>query len=162
MELARIAGFLHDIGNVVNRTDHAQSGAVMSFRILDRLEMPVDEICSIISAIGNHDETTAQPIDAISAALILADKTDVRRNRVRNPIKETFDIHDRVNYAAVASSLQVNVEKKVILLEIELDEEICSILDYFEIFLQRMLMCKRAAEILGLKFKMKANGNKIC
>lgn len=105
---------------------------------------------------------TGTAVDAVSAALILADKTDVRRNRVRNPIKETFDIHDRVNYAAVASSLQVNVEKKVILLEIELDEEICSILDYFEIFLQRMLMCKRAAEILGLKFKMKANGNKIC
>lgn len=109
-----------------------------------------------------NDEQTGTAVDAVSAALILADKTDVRRNRVRNPIKENFDMHDRVNYAAVASSLQVNVEKKVILLEIELDEEICSILDYFEIFLQRMLMCKRAAEILGLKFKMKANGNKIC
>lgn len=119
-------------------------------------------IAAIVSAIGQHDEKTGTAVDAVSAALILADKTDVRRNRVRNPIKETFDIHDRVNYAAVASSLQVNVEKKVILLEIELDEEICSILDYFEIFLQRMLMCKRAAEILGLKFKMKANGNKIC
>ena len=101
-------------------------------------------------------------VDAVSAALILADKTDVRRNRVRNTIKESFDKHDRVNYAAVASSLHVNEEKQVILLEIELDEGICSILDYFEIFLQRMLMCKRAAEMLGMKFKMKANGNKIC
>ena len=140
VELAQIAGYMHDMGNCVNHED----------------------IAAIVSAIGQHDEKTGTAVDAVSAALILADKTDVRRNRVRNPIKETFDIHDRVNYAAVASSLQVNVEKKVILLEIELDEEICSILDYFEIFLQRMLMCERAAEILGLKFKMKANGNKIC
>ena len=146
VELAQIAGYMHDMGNCVNRVDHAHSSALMAF----------------VSAIGQHDEQTGTAVDAVSAALILADKTDVRRNRVRNPIKENFDMHDRVNYAAVASSLQVNVEKKVILLEIELDEEICSILDYFEIFLQRMLMCKRAAEILGLKFKMKANGNKIC
>lgn len=137
-------------------------GALMAFQLLREWKVPDEDIAAIVSAIGQHDEKTGTAVDAVSAALILADKTDVRRNRVRNPIKETFDIHDRVNYAAVASSLQVNVEKKVILLEIELDEEICSILDYFEIFLQRMLMCKRAAEILGLKFKMKANGNKIC
>lgn len=153
---------MHDMGNCVNRVDHAHSSALMAFQLLREWKVPDEDIAAIVSAIGQHDEKTGTAVDAVSAALILADKTDVRRNRVRNPIKETFDIHDRVNYAAVASSLQVNVEKKVILLEIELDEEICSILDYFEIFLQRMLMCKRAAEILGLKFKMKANGNKIC
>ena len=154
--------YMHDMGNCVNRVDHAHSSALMAFQLLREWKVPDEDIAAIVSAIGQHDEKTGTAVDAVSAALILADKTDVRRNRVRNPIKETFDIHDRVNYAAVASSLQVNVEKKVILLEIELDEEICSILDYFEIFLQRMLMCKRAAEILGLKFKMKANGNKIC
>lgn len=150
------------MGNCVNRVDHAHSSALMAFQLLQEWKFPDEDIAAIVSAIGQHDEQTGTAVDAVSAALILADKTDVRRNRVRNPIKENFDMHDRVNYAAVASSLQVNVEKKVILLEIELDEEICSILDYFEIFLQRMLMCKRAAEILGLKFKMKANGNKIC
>ena len=162
VELAQIAGYMHDMGNCVNRVDHAHSSALMAFQLLREWKVPDEDIAAIVSAIGQHDEKTGTAVDAVSAALILADKTDVRRNRVRNPIKETFDIHDRVNYAAVASSLQVNVEKKVILLEIELDEEICSILDYFEIFLQRMLMSKRAAEILGLKFKMKANGNKIC
>ncbi len=162
VELAQIAGYMHDMGNCVNRVDHAHSSSLMAFQLLREWKVPDEDIAAIVSAIGQHDEKTGTAVDAVSAALILADKTDVRRNRVRNPIKETFDIHDRVNYAAVASSLQVNIEKKVILLEIELDEEICSILDYFEIFLQRMLMCKRAAEILGLKFKMKANGNKIC
>ena len=162
IELAKIAGYMHDIGNSVNRHDHAHSGAILAYGILKERNMELEQILTVTAAIGHHDESTGGAVDQVSAALILADKTDVRRNRVRNPIKETFDIHDRVNYAAVASSLQVNVEKKVILLEIELDEEICSILDYFEIFLQRMLMCKRAAEILGLKFKMKANGNKIC
>ena len=162
VELAKIAGYMHDMGNCVNRVDHAHSSALMAFQLLREWKFPDEDIAAIVSAIGQHDEQTGTAVDAVSAALILADKTDVRRNRVRNPIKENFDMHDRVNYAAVASSLQVNVEKKVILLEIELDEEICSILDYFEIFLQRMLMCKRAAEILGLKFKMKANGNKIC
>lgn len=150
------------MGNCVNRVDHAHSSALMAFQLLREWKFPDEDIAAIVSAIGQHDEQTGTAVDAVSAALILADKTDVRRNRVRNPIKENFDMHVRVNYAAVASSLQVNVEKKVILLEIELDEEICSILDYFEIFLQRMLMCKRAAEILGLKIKMKANGNKIC
>ena len=162
VELAQIAGYMHDMGNCVNRVDHAHSSALMAFQLLREWKFPDEDIAAIVSAIGQHDEQTGTAVDAVSAALILADKTDVRRNHVRNPIKENFDMHDRVNYAAVASSLQVNVEKKVILLEIELDEEICSILDYFEIFLQRMLMCKRAAEILGLKFKMKANGNKIC
>ena len=162
IELAQIAGAMHDIGNAINRKNHGEYGALLANELLQKMGMSMEDRVIIVSAIGHHDESTGGAVDPVSAALILADKTDVRRNRVRNPIKETFDIHDRVNYAAVASSLQVNVEKKVILLEIELDEEICSILDYFEIFLQRMLMCKRAAEILGLKFKMKANGNKIC
>ena len=162
IELAKIAGYMHDMGNCVNRVDHAHSSVIMAFQILRDLKVPDEDIAVIVSAIGQHDEATGMAVDAVSAALILADKTDVRRNRVRNTIKESFDKHDRVNYAAVASSLHVNVEKQVILLEIELDEGICSILDYFEIFLQRMLMCKRAAEMLGMKFKMKANGNKIC
>ena len=161
VELARIAGFLHDIGNVVNRTDHAQSGAVMSFRILDRLEMPVDEICSIISAIGNHDETTAQPIDAISAALILADKSDVRRSRVRNTDLLTFDIHDRVNYAGEYADLHFNEDQTAIVLDLKIDTEISSVLEYFEIFMQRMLLCKRAALFFHLKFKMYMNGSNV-
>ena len=161
VELARIAGFLHDIGNVVNRTDHAQSGAVMSFRILDRLEMPVDEICSIISAIGNHDETTAQPIDAISAALILADKSDVRRSRVRNTDLLTFDIHDRVNYAVEYADLHFNEDQTAIVLDLKIDTEISSVLEYFEIFMQRMLLCKRAALFFHLKFKMYMNGSNV-
>ena len=145
VELAKIAGFLHDIGNVINRTDHAQSGAVMAFRLLDRLEMPVDEICSIISAIGNHDEGTAQPVDAISAALIIADKTDVRRSRVRNTDFMTFDIHD----------------KKALVLDLKIDTEISSVLEYFEIFMERMLLSKRAALFFDKKFKMYINGSNI-
>ncbi len=116
----------------------------------------------IISAIGQHDEGTGSAVDPVSAAVILADKTDVRRNRVRNPIRENFDKHDRVNYAAISSALSIHMDKKIIQLNIELDEEICSIMDYFEIFMQRMLMCKRASEMLGMKFKLMANGNKIC
>ena len=121
-----------------------------------------DEVACVVSAIGQHDEKTGTAVDPISAAVILADKSDVRRNRVRNRVKARFDKHDRVNYAAIAADLNVRMEKKVIQLEIELDEDICSILDYFEIFLQRMLMCKRAAEVLGLKFRMNANGHKMC
>mgnify|MGYP000566850547 FL=1 len=161
IELARIAGFLHDIGNVINRVDHAQSGAVMAFRLLDRLEMPVDEICSVISAIGNHDEATAQPIDAISAALILADKTDVRRSRVRNTDFLTFDIHDRVNYAVTESKLKIEKDRSVIALNLQVDEKICSMYDYFEIFLGRMMLCRKSAEILGTTFKLTVNGRKV-
>ena len=161
IELARIAGFLHDIGNVINRVDHAQSGAVMAFRLLDRLEMSVDEICSVISAIGNHDEATAQPIDAISAALILADKTDVRRSRVRNTDFLTFDIHDRVNYAVTESKLKIEKDRSVIALNLQVDEKICSMYDYFEIFLGRMMLCRKSAEILGTTFKLTVNGRKV-
>lgn len=161
VELARIAGFLHDIGNVVNRTDHAQSGAVMAFRLLDRLEMPVGEICSIISAIGNHDEGTAQPVDAISAALILADKSDVRRSRVRNTDFMTFDIHDRVNYAVEYADLHFSEDLKSIVLDLKIDTEISSVLEYFEIFMERMLLCKRAALFFDKKFRMYINGSSI-
>ncbi|MGN0591823.1 MAG: HD domain-containing protein [Ruminococcus sp.] len=161
VELAKIAGFLHDIGNVINRIDHAQSGAVMAFRLLDRLNMPVDEICSIISAIGNHDEETAQPVDAIAAALILADKSDVRRSRVRNTTLTAFDIHDRVNYAVERSKLSVSADKKSFVLELTIDTEISSVLEYFEIFMQRMLLCKRAAQFFDMSFKIYMNDSMV-
>ena len=160
-ELARIAGYLHDIGNVVNRVDHAQSGAVMAFRILDNLGADPEDIATIITAIGNHDESTAFPVNPVAAALILADKTDVRRNRVRGRDQTKFDIHDRVNFAAISSELHMDQEKRQITLDIQLDDGICSVLDYFEIFLERMLMCRRAAEMLGCSFKLKANGSKV-
>lgn len=161
-ELARIAGYLHDIGNCVNRADHPHSGAVMAFQILRGLGMEPQEVALVVSAIGQHDESSGTAVDPVSAAVILADKSDVRRNRVRNRVKASFDKHDRVNYAAVSSQLSVKTDKKTVQLDIELDEDICSILDYFEIFLGRMLMCKRAAEVLGLKFRMNANGHKVC
>ena len=150
------------MGNSINREDHAHTGALMAFRILREMGMDPADTAMVISAIGQHDEKTGAAVNPVSAALILADKTDVRRNRVRNQVKAAFDKHDRVNYAAVSSSLKIDREKQIIRLEIELDESICSIMDYFEIFLQRMLMCRRAAEILGVKFKMSANGSKIC
>ena len=161
VELGKIAAYLHDIGNVVNRIDHAQSGAVMAFRLLDNLNMPAEEICAIISAIGNHDESTAQPLNAISAALIIADKTDVRRSRVRNADMRTFDIHDRVNYAAVESKLFFSPDKTSLILELAIDNNISSVMEYFEIFLQRMLLCKRSAEFLGIKFRLKINGSEV-
>ena len=161
IELGKIAAYLHDIGNVINRVDHAQSGAVMAFRLLDNLNMPADEICAIISAIGNHDESTAQPINAISAALIIADKTDVRRSRVRNSDLMSFDIHDRVNYAVEKSELFFNEDKTAIVLELEIDSSISPVMEYFEIFLQRMLLCKRSAEFLGVKFCLRINGGDI-
>ena len=157
IELAKIAGIMHDIGNVINRIDHAQSGAVMAFRLLDNLSMPADEICSIISAIGNHDESTAQPIDAISAALIIADKTDVRRSRVRNTDFLTFDIHDRVNYAVVMSDIAIDKDAGQIKFLFQIDTGICTAMDYFEIFLDRMKMCKKAAEYLGFEFMLEIN-----
>lgn len=162
IELAKIAGYMHDIGNSINRSDHAHSGALMAFQILRDMGMDYKDIAVVVSAIGQHDESTGMAVDEVSAALILADKTDVRRNRVRNQNISTFDKHDRVNYAAISSELEIHADKKAIRLNIELDEEICSIMDYFEIFLQRMLMCKRASEILGMQFKLNANGNKIC
>ncbi len=161
VELARIAAMMHDIGNVINRIDHAQSGAVMAFRLLDNLSMPANEICSIISAIGNHDEGTGQPLDPISAALIIGDKTDVRRSRVRNSDLLTFDIHDRVNYAVEFSKVSFSEDKSAIILELQIDTKISSVVEYFEIFLARMLLCKKASKYLGVTFKMIVNGSSI-
>ncbi|MBQ8731303.1 MAG: HD domain-containing protein [Oscillospiraceae bacterium] len=160
-ELARIAGFMHDIGNVINRIDHAQSGAVMAFRILDRLGMPADELADVVSAIGNHDEGTAVPATPIAAALILADKADVRRSRVRNTDQMSFDIHDRVNYSVESSSLTISEDKNRVELRITIDTEICAVMSYFEIFLERMLLCRRAAEFLGRSFALWINDQRL-
>ncbi len=157
-QLAEIAGYMHDIGNVVNRANHALSGANMAFCLLDKINMPPDEICQVISAIGHHDEGTAVPLSPISAAIIIADKTDVRRSRVRNTDLITFDIHDRVNYAAVKSSLYFNEEKTVLTMDLTIDTEISSVMEYFQIFLDRMLLCKKSAMYLGIKFEVVING----
>ena len=162
IELSRIAGYMHDIGNSINRHDHAHSGAALAYQILKGMRMPLEDILVIVTAIGHHDESTGTAVDVVSAALILADKTDVRRNRVQNPNIASFDAHDRVNYAALCTSLEIKEEKKVIQIELELDDAMCTVMDYFEIFLQRMLMCKRAAEVLGCRFKLLANGSKLC
>lgn len=162
VELAQIAGYMHDIGNSINRHDHAQSGALLAYQILKKLDMPLEDVLTVMTAIGHHDEKTGSAVDPISAALILADKTDVRRNRVQNPVPANFDIHDRVNYAALSVDLEFDMEKKIIQMTLELDDTICSVMDYFEIFLDRMLMSKRAAEKLGYRFKLMANGNKLC
>ena len=156
-ELAAIAGWLHDIGNVVNRIDHAQSGAVMAFRILDKMGASPEETATIITAIGNHDEGTGQPVNAVAAALILADKSDVRRSRVRNQDPATFDIHDRVNYSVKKSQLKINEEHTLIKLKLSVDTKYGSVMDYFEIFMQRMILCRKAAEKLGLQFKLMIN-----
>lgn len=157
VELARIAGYLHDIGNLVNRVDHSQSGALMAFRILDNMGMDASEIATVVTAIGNHDEGTGVPVDKLSAALILADKSDVRRSRVRNSDPASFDIHDRVNYSVTTSDLFIDPEKKTVRLTLRIDTEIGSIMDYFEIFLGRMMLCRRAANKLGLDFKLSIN-----
>ena len=159
-ELVRIAGFLHDIGNVINRVDHAQSGAVMSFRILDKLGADAEDIATIITAIGNHDEATAFPVNPIAAALIIADKADVRRSRVRNEDISTFDIHDRVNYAVTLSKLSVR-KNGGISLELDVDTSICTLADYFEIFLERMVLCKKAAKKLGEELQLIINGQRM-
>ena len=156
-ELAWIAGYMHDIGNVINRIDHAQSGAVMAFRILDKLGMPADEIATVCSAIGNHDEGTGVPVNAVAAALILADKADVRRSRVRNQDTTTFDIHDRVNYSVKKSTLKINEDRTLVKLKLTVDTHFGSVMDYFEIFMQRMILCRKAAEKLGLQFKLIIN-----
>ena len=155
VELAKIAGYMHDIGNLVNREEHSQSGAVMAFRILDKMGMPPEDIATVVTAIGNHDEGTGVPVNAVSAALILADKTDVRRSRVRNSDLQTFDIHDRVNYSVVDSRLELLGGE--IRLSLIINTDISSIMDYFEIFLVRMTMCRRAAEKLGLTFRLTIN-----
>lgn len=160
-EVAKIAGFMHDIGNAVNRRNHAEYGAILANEILKDTDLSVKDRIQIISAIGNHDESTGGAKDVISAALIIADKTDVRRNRVRVKDKSAFDIHDRVNYAVTESKLKINIEKKVISLNLQIDESICTMYEYFDIFLGRMMMCRGAAELLGAKFKLTANGSKV-
>ena len=157
VELVKIAGYLHDIGNLVNRIDHSQSGAVMAFRILDNLNCDPAEIATIVTAIGNHDEGTGQPVNAVAAALFLADKSGVRRSRVRNQDPSTFDIHDRVNYSVKESQLKINGEHTLIKLKLSVDTKYGSVMDYFEIFMGRMLLCRKAAEKLGLQFKLMIN-----
>ena len=157
VELAKITGYMHDIGNTVNRVDHAQSGAIMAFRILTNMDMPAAEISRIVSAIGNHDEGTAFPVNELAAALILADKSDVRRSRVRNKDKNTFDIHDRVNYAVEKSKLTLSAKTKKFILHLTIDESISHISEYFEIFLNRMLLCRKAADYFGYTFEVNIN-----
>lgn len=159
-EMAAIAGFLHDIGNAINRVGHAHTGAVLAAGILERHGMPPEEIATIIGAIGNHDEGDGHPVSNVSAALILADKSDVHRSRVRNPDLSTFDIHDRVNYAVEHSFLRVH-SKNHIALELKINTEICPVMDYFEIFLARMLLCRKAAEYLGSTFELVINEVKL-
>ena len=161
VELAKIAGYLHDIGNVVNRIDHSQSGAVMAFRILDRMDFPPEEIAAIVSAIGNHDEGTGVPVSAMAAALIIADKSDVRRSRVRKKADIAVDIHDRVNYAVTDARLDVFAEEHQILLSMTIDDTISSVMEYFEIFTKRMLMCRKAAQKLGCSFRVVMNGQTV-
>lgn len=161
IELAEIAGALHDIGNAINRKNHGEYGAILAYSLLEKLDIPLTDRGIIVSAIGNHDESTGGAVDAVSAALILADKTDVRRNRVRNEEKSGFDKHDRVNYAVTNATVKVNVQKRSITLNLQIDEDICTMYEYFEIFLGRMMMCRKAAELLGAKFKLTANGSKV-
>ena len=161
VELARIAGYLHDIGNLVNRVDHSQSGAVMAFRILDHLGMPAEEIATVVTAIGNHDEGTGVPVNPVAAALIIADKSDVRRSRVRNSDRSTFDIHDRVNYSVEESTLSISEDRSRVVLTLKIDSGISAVMDYFRIFIGRMEMSQRAASALGLEFSLVINCQKL-
>ncbi len=161
IELAKIAGLMHDIGNMINRTHHAEYGALLANEMLKKTDMPLEDRITVVSAIGNHDESTGGPIDVVSAALIIADKTDVRRSRVRQKEKALFDIHDRVNYAVTESKLKITKDKSVMALNLQIDEKICSMYDYFEIFLERMMLCRKSAEILGTTFKLTVNGRKV-
>ena len=158
IELCKIAAYMHDIGNVVNRHDHNVSGATMAFRILDNMGMEPEDVAAVITAIGHHDDATAFPVNAIAAALILADKTDVRRSRVRNRETINFDIHDRVNYAVERSEVSLDRDSKTFTLSLSINTEVCAVMDYFEIFLQRMLLCRKAAGFFGLTFKLDING----
>ena len=158
IELAKIAAYMHDIGNVINRVGHAQNGAAMAFRILDKMGMPPEDVAKVITAIGNHDESSAYPVNAIAAAVILGDKTDVRRTRVRKGAQIAEDIHDRVNYAVEKSDVEVDTDLCEITLSLKIDNTICSVMEYFEIFLDRMLLCCKAAEFFGCRFKLNING----
>ena len=160
-ELAKIAGIMHDIGNCINRTHHAELGAILANGILREMDMPSEDRITVISAIGNHDESTGGAKDPVSAALILADKSDVRRNRVRDKEKDKFDIHDRVNYAVTGSSLKVEPFDRTISLNLQIDTAICTMYEYFKIFLDRMMMCRQSAEMLNAKFRLTVNGGKV-
>lgn len=160
VELAKIAGYLHDLGNLVNRVSHSQSGALMAFRILDKLGMPAEDISTVVTAIGNHDEGTGVPVSPVAAALIIADKCDVRRSRVRNDDFSTFDIHDRVNWSVRKSDVSVTEDKKIVL-TLDIDPDVCPVLDYFEIFLERMIMCRKAASAISLEFNLVINGHRL-
>lgn len=157
VELGKIAGYLHDIGNLVNRVDHSQSGAIMAFRLMDGWGFPPQEIAMVAAAIGNHDEGTGVPVNALAAALILADKSDVRRSRVRGKETAGFDIHDRVNYSVTKSELKINEARTMVKLKLSVDTHFSPVLDYFAIFTNRMLLCRKAAETLGLQFKLIIN-----
>ncbi len=161
VELVQIAAYLHDIGNLVNRMEHSQSGAIMAFRILSAMGMPAEDVAIVTSAIGNHDEGTGIAVNPVAAALIIADKTDVRRSRVRNQEFVNFDIHDRVNYSVKSSAVFINAQQTEIKLILDIDTYYSSIMDYFEIFLTRMTMCRKAAEKLGLQFKLQINGQQL-
>jgi len=160
-ELAGIAGFMHDLGNVISRNGHSQSGALLAQEILRGMGMDAAEVAIIAAAIGNHDEGSGHPVNEVAAALILADKSHVHRNRVRNQDVATFDIHDRVNYAVEHAMLSIDEEKRVITMELAIDISICPVMEYFEIFLSRMLMCRRAANFLGCEFELIINGAKL-
>lgn len=160
-ELVKIAGFMHDIGNTVNRKAHAEYGGILADNILRNFDMEVKDRVAVVSAIAHHDESTGGATDAISAALIIADKTDVRKSRVIEKNRKAFDIHDRVNYAVTGNELIVDVEAKKIILDLEIDEGICTMYEYFDIFLERMLMSRSAAEMLGMVFSLRVNGNRI-
>ncbi len=161
VELVKIAGYLHDIGNLVNRVEHSQSGAIMAFRILDHLKFSPNEIGQIVTAIGNHDEGTGVPVSDLAAALILADKCDVRRSRVRNNDITRFDIHDRVNYSVTDAKLNIDPSNTNLQLTLTIDKNYGSVMDYFEIFMQRMIMCRKAADRLGLNFKLMINNQQL-
>ncbi len=161
-ELVKIAGYMHDIGNLVNRVGHSQSGAVMTMRILEHLGMPAEEIASVVTAIGNHDEGTGEPVSELAAALILADKSDVRRSRVRSFLKaEDFDIHDRVNYSVTNAALRIDENRTAVRLDLTVDTHYSSIMDYFQIFMERMTLCRHAAKALSLRFELFINGQQL-
>ena len=161
VENARIAGYLHDIGNLVNRAGHSQSGAAIALPLLRSLGVSPEDAAEIASAIGNHDESTGVPVSPVAAALSRADKSDMRRSRVRTRDPADYDIHDRVNYSVTHAALSVDAEAAVILLELMIDTEYSSVADYFEIFLQRMNFCRRAARTLGTSFHLTINGQRM-
>jgi metal-dependent HD superfamily phosphatase/phosphodiesterase len=160
-ELAGIAGYIHDIGNIVNRHDHGRSAALLAMRLLKDIGMTPEEIALIISAIGNHEEQSGDPVNPIAAALILADKSDVHKTRVRGIDISKYDIHDRVNFAVERSFLKVTKEAKVISLQLTVDTQISKVMEYFEVFMSRMLMCRRAASFLNCKFELIINERKL-